>query len=720
MLSPAQIKTHTVELGTSIVVKDFSEGFRDLTPQEKHYAYHFVRASWEGALMCLHQVSYESPVIFCLAQFYFSGQSVGDLRAAAEACGLSDRAFDHYVAYFAGFLGSLGNYISFGNKKFVPNLTPDEFVTIYRSAPHFAEFEEAFGERFEDVWKLVDREIFCLDAPYPDINLPSKGGVSGYMSRSLTEAELDTLNRFLASIKQSPLNTRSFKKFENGARVYEITVGSEVGYETMHTFEGLRIRLRYGEFSEYLERMNASLERAIPHARSELQADMLRDYVAHFRTGDVDLHIESQKKWVDDKGPVIETNIGWIETYLDPQNIRAYFEGFVSISNKQRSLKYLTLVNSYETIIQAAPWPQTFCKDKFLRPDFTSLDIITFASTGCPLGINVPNYDRVRNDYGFKNVYLANNMSNYSNMNFSFLDKEDNEMLQKNGNLGYKLHVALHELIGHGSGKLFMEKKEGGLNFDPEQTFNLLNGEKVTSYYKNGESWNEKFGAISCSYEECRADTCGLYLGFEPAAYQIFGIQDSEIRDILSSNVLNHLRKAVLGLKLYNPELKKWGQAHTQGAFVFLSFLMRHQDPEAKVVDIILNEAEDDFRFFVDRDRLMTLGRPIIGDLLRHLQQFKSSADSEAGTAFYNDYSAVSEYFLKVRKVVMANQKPRRKDMYHELRVENGEVVEKKTAVSKEHLVENFHKHWEMPRDELIQMVMRTWRWRGNSATLRV
>lgn len=137
---------------------------------------------------------------------------------------------------------------------------------------------------------------------------------------------------------------------------------------------------------------------------------------------------------------------------------------------------------------------------------------MAFACSGTPIGINIPNYDEIRQTEGFKNVNLGNVYPRPNKANIQFLNENDKEMLVRYSKESLTLIVALHELLGHGTGKLFSLDESGNKNWDPAVVKNPFNGEEITTWYTATETWSQKFGKLHSGYEECRADSVALHL----------------------------------------------------------------------------------------------------------------------------------------------------------------------------------------------------------------
>lgn len=137
---------------------------------------------------------------------------------------------------------------------------------------------------------------------------------------------------------------------------------------------------------------------------------------------------------------------------------------------------------------------------------------MAFACSGTPIGINIPNYDEIRMDYGFKNVNLGNVYPKPNSKTTLYLNEEDTNLMCKYAKESLTLIVALHELLGHGTGKLLTKNVETGeMNF-PADLINPYTNEPITTFYLSTETWSQKFGKLHSGYEECRADSVALFL----------------------------------------------------------------------------------------------------------------------------------------------------------------------------------------------------------------
>ena len=226
-----------------------------------------------------------------------------------------------------------------------------------------------------------------------------QGHMSNYYpdSPDITQNEIEEIGEFLGNQNLLPENTR-LRKTKDGN--YEVLVASavsnppqdatDVGSAISWTLEdGQKVNLVFGDHQEEMTKIALRMKKAGQHAANETQKQMIDAYAKSFGTGSLLAFKESQKLWVKDLGPEVESNIGFIETYRDPAGIRGEWEGFVAMVNKERTLAFKKLVDAASASIPKLPWSNDFEKDVFTPPDFTSLEVLSFASSGIPAGINI-------------------------------------------------------------------------------------------------------------------------------------------------------------------------------------------------------------------------------------------------------------------------------------------------------------------------------------------
>ena len=165
---------------------------------------------------------------------------------------MTPEEYKHFLAYVGGFYGNMSNYHSFGDLKFVPELSKEAFRRILESNPKISDPTSMLAELLIKVYPLVETEVFIYEKPYLQLGFPSEGGVTAYFSRNITKEDLALVTEFLASEKIDILNTRAFKK-EDNENHFIITVGSiETQASRSVKFKDKQFDVVYGEFAEFL------------------------------------------------------------------------------------------------------------------------------------------------------------------------------------------------------------------------------------------------------------------------------------------------------------------------------------------------------------------------------------------------------------------------------------------------------------------------------------
>ncbi|KAG0147653.1 hypothetical protein CROQUDRAFT_655859 [Cronartium quercuum f. sp. fusiforme G11] len=698
--STSQRTRYLADLNPPICSLKIASSFNKLNDHEKLYAHWMSRAGWAGARIIMnHWTPVAEPLYDFITTAFASASdphkpaSFEELKFRAK---IPDEEWTFLLDYCAQALSNLCNYKSFGATKFIPRCAPTAFEALIAASER--------SQQASEIWKKVSGSIYNLEpVGHLDIGKPSAGHLSNYYpeSQDITDDEINEVQAICDSHHLSTLNTRLIKRSPT-----EFTLLIASSSNTLDsTFPPSPLPLKPGktsptvylqaaDFSGPLSQVCAALQEARKYCGTTLREKMLDEYLKCFKTGNMNSHKEASRYWVKDVGPVVETYIGHIEAYVDPFAQRAEWEGFTAIVNKELSTKFEKLVDRADSLVKTLPWGKSFEVDVFRRPDFTALEVLSFATGGIPAGINIPNYFDVRESVGFKNVSLANILSAKApNEEVTFIHPSERELYATWDSRTFDLQVANHELLGHGSGKQLQENADGTFNFDPETTINPLTGKPVSSWYKPGETYGSKFGLVASSMEECRAEAVALYLCSNREILGIFGYESEEdIETVQYMTFLLMARAGVRALEWYDPQTGKHGQAHMQARLGITSWLFSHGLATLEEIRGSDGSLEDAY-VRVDREKVLSEGKAVIGKLLNEIQIRKSTADGQSAAQFYNDLTKpLSEMWsTELRELVLRKKQPRKIFVQPNTVVEKGNQVGlKEYGTTLEGVIESF------------------------------
>jgi len=194
-----------------------------------------------------------------------------------------------------------------------------------------------------------------------------------------------------------------------------------------------------------------------------------------------------------------------------------------------------------------------------------------------------------------------------------------------------------------------------------KNTINPLTGKPIVSSYKPGHTPGTVLGAVSSSFEECRAEAVGLYLVGNRDILKIFNYTDErDIEDLHYCQFLLMARAGIRALELYDPKAKKHLQAHMQARLGITNYLIRGglakleeiRDEDGKLENVYIR---------LNREKVLKDGQKVIGELLTTLQVLKSTADGDGARDFYEKLTKPAEgWDGEIRNLVLAKKQPRK------------------------------------------------------------
>ncbi len=354
------------------------------------------------------------------------------------------------------------------------------------------------------------------------------------------------------------------------------------------------------------------LAKAAEVAENDIQKNALALLIKYYETGDLHVWDEFNIEWVKDTIGTVDFINGFIEDYNDPLGRKGSWEGYVNIKDFEASRRTETISKNAQWFEDNSPVDPRFRKKEVKGVSAKVINAVCLAGDSypsTPIGINLPNADWIRKEYGSKSVTIANITHAYDyaaqespkNMLDEFAwDDEEKAMVRKYGPWADEVHTDLHECLGHGSGQ-------------------LLPGVSTTA-----------MGEYASALEEARADLFGLYYTADPRMVELGIMPDKDAyKAEYASYIRNGLFTQFTRVELGRPNT----EAHMQNRKLIAEWCYEKGASD----NVIEKKVRDGKTYFVVNDYEKLRG--LFAQLLAEIQRIKSEGDYKAGKYLIETYA---------------------------------------------------------------------------------
>src|SRR5688572_28008663 len=585
-LTPADRNYLLERVDEAAVVQLYADGFEALPIDQRILLWHLYQAAIAG-----RDIFYD--------QRYAHNLDMRDVLEAILTHPSTDAATQaEILRYTKLFWINTGPYNNLTARKFVLTCTPEKFAAAaHAAAGKGATFPLRNGESLAALLDRLKPMFFDVTVD-PSVTTKSPADGRDILQSSANNLYAGVTMKDLERVDERyPLNSRLVKK--NGTIVEEVC---RIG----------------GLYDPQIREVVRHLEAALPYA-TEPTATSLRALVQWYRTGEELDRRAYDIAWVADKSSPVDTINGFTEVYLDARGIKGAWEALVYYVNTTKTAAIQRLAGEAQWFESRMPWDPLYRKENVQGVTANVIDVVIEtgdAGPVTPIGINLPNEQEVREQYGSKSVSISNVNEAYDrSLDAGFRSEfawspDEVARAHKWQSFAHELATDLHEVIGHASGKM-----HPNLGCSPQNAL------------------KEHYSAI----EESRADLVALYFLPDPKLVEMGLIGAEDHDDIVRAEYENYARTPLVQLRRIR-EGTTIEEDHMRNRQMIVHWLMANTNALEKRV-------RDGKTYYVMLDPKAF--REGVGRLLAEVQRIKANGDYPAAKVLFDTYGVYFDGALR-------------------------------------------------------------------------